>query len=164
MSHDEIIAARLTQLGHPLPACWAVPSDADIPASLVRVTGNTAWVSGHIPTDTDGRPTGTYGAVGAAVTPAQATELATRTVLSLLASLNQSLGSLDRISFWCQLTCMVNASAGFTDYPSVFNPASRLILDVFGPTIGPHARTAVGFAGLPWNAPVEIAATVQIRP
>jgi enamine deaminase RidA (YjgF/YER057c/UK114 family) len=163
MAHDDTVAARLTDLGHPLPACWAVPPDADIPASLVRITGDTAWVSGHIPTDLNGHPTTTLGAVGATVTTAQATELATRAALSLLASLRQSLGSLDRITTWCQLTCMVNADHQFTNYPSLFNPASRLILNAFGPEIGAHARTAVGLAGLPWDAPVEIAATVQIR-
>lgn len=80
----------------------------------------------------------------------------------MLASLKQSLGSLDRISGWCQLTCMVNTSQGFTDYPALFNPASQLIVDAFGAQTGAHARTAVGLAGLPWNAPVEIAATVQV--
>ncbi|HUZ38878.1 MAG TPA: RidA family protein [Streptosporangiaceae bacterium] len=162
MTHDDTVAARLAQRGHPLPAPWAVPPDANIPATLVRITGDTAWVSGHIPTDLDGHPTTTLGTVGTTVTPKQATDLAIRTALSLLASLKQSLDTLDRINAWCQLTCMVNADRKFTDYPSLFNPASQLILDAFGPQIGAHARTAVGLAGLPWNAPVEIAATVQI--
>ena len=161
---NDTVAARLAQLGHPLPAPWAVPPGANIPATLVRVSGDTAWVSGHIPTTPDGHPATTLGKVGATVTPEQATELGTRTVLSLLASLQQHLGSLDRISAWCQLTCMVNADTQFTDYPSLFNPASRLILDAFGAAIGAHARTAIGQAGLPWNAPVEIAATVRVNP
>lgn len=164
MTHHDTVTARLAQLGHRLPAPWAVPPDANIPATLVRVTRDTAWVSGHIPTTQDGHPATTLGKVGATVSPEDATELATRTVLSVLASLQHHLGSLDRISSWCQLACMVNADTRFTDYPSLFNPTSRLLLDAFGPTIGAQARTAIGQAGLPWNASVEIAATVRITP
>lgn len=157
------ISARFATLGEPLPQPWAVPSDANIPASLVRIVGNQAWVSGHIPTSPEGNPTGPFGKVGEDVTPDEARYLAVRTVLSICASLHQQLGSLDRVAAWAELTCMVNASDSFTNYPSLFNPASALLKDAFGEGSGDHARVAVGMAGLPWNAAVEISATIQLR-
>ncbi len=53
----------------------------------------------------------------------------------------------------------VNASDTFTDYPTLFNPVSQLLKNVFGE----HARVAIGLVGLPWNAAVEISATVLLR-
>ena len=59
---------------------------------------------------------------------------------------------------------MVNAAPGFHDEPEVINGCSDLILALFGPEIGQHARSAVGLAELPWNLLVEIEAEVAIRP
>jgi enamine deaminase RidA (YjgF/YER057c/UK114 family) len=58
---------------------------------------------------------------------------------------------------------MVNAGAGFNRFQVVINGFSELILEVFGPDVGAHSRSAVGMAGLPFDIPVEIEAEVAIR-
>jgi enamine deaminase RidA (YjgF/YER057c/UK114 family) len=58
---------------------------------------------------------------------------------------------------------MVNTTPGFNRFPAVINGFSDLILAVFGPDAGAHARSAVGLAGLPFDIPVEIEAEVAIR-
>ena len=59
---------------------------------------------------------------------------------------------------------MVNSAPDFTRQPNVINGASDLILELYGPEIGAHARCAVGLAALPFNIPVEIEAEVEIGP
>ena len=58
---------------------------------------------------------------------------------------------------------MVNSAPGFVRHPNVINGFSDLILDLYGPDAGDHARSAVGMAGLPLGVPVEIEAEVEIR-
>ncbi|WNM29989.1 RidA family protein [Streptomyces sp. Li-HN-5-11] len=159
------IRLRLEERGQSLPTPWQVPSTpgSSIPASLVRRVSNRLYVSGHIPTDADGNVTGPYGKVGDDVDLATAQQAAVRTVLSLIASVEKAVGDLGVVEAWCSLHCMVNSAAGFTDFPAVFNPASQLLVDAFGPDAGAHARVAVGVAGLPWDLPVEIEAEVQLR-
>ena len=84
-------------------------------------------------------------------------------MLGILASLVRTLGSLDRINSWVRLFGMVNASDDFTNFPAVVNGASALLHDVFGAEVGAHARVAIGGAGLPFNAPVEIEAELTVR-
>jgi hypothetical protein len=83
--------------------------------------------------------------------------------LAMLGNLQRELGSLDRISAWLRVLGMVNAAPGFTQVPVVVNGFSELILEVFGPEIGLHSRSAVGMAELPFNVPVEIEAEVEIE-
>ena len=82
----------------------------------------------------------------------------------MLASLQASLGSLDRVAGWVKLLGMVNAAPGFNAMPSVVNGCSELILEVFGPQVGAHARSAVGLAELPFGVPVEVEGEVLIHP
>ena len=98
------------------------------------------------------------------VTVEQAYELARLTGLSMLGSLQRELGDLDRISGWGRLFGMVNSAPDFTEQPAVINGCSDLILEVFGPEIGRHARSAVGMASLPFGKgiAVEIEADVLI--
>ncbi len=63
---------------------------------------------------------------------------------------------------WLRVFGMVNSAPGFTDQPSVINGCSDLILDLYGPEAGQHARSAVGMAELPFGIPVEIEAEVAI--
>ncbi|MER6026448.1 RidA family protein [Streptomyces sp. NPDC001851] len=160
---SDLIRQRLATHGFGLPTPWQVPSPAGarIPASLVRRVGNRVHVSGHIPTSHDGVVTGPYGTVGDEIDLPSAQTAAVRTLLSLLASVEKAVGDLADVKAWCSLHCMVNSAPGFTDFPAVFNPASRLLVDVFGDEIGAHARVAVGVAGLPWNVPVEIEAELE---
>ena len=58
---------------------------------------------------------------------------------------------------------MVNSASGFNEQPAVINGFTDLIIEVFGPEKGAHARSAVGMAELPFNIPVEIEGEVQLR-
>ncbi len=84
------------------------------------------------------------------------------TGLAILGSLSRALGDLDRILAWSRVFGMVNAAPGFNAMPSVINGFSDLILDVFGPDVGAHARSAVGMAELPFDIPVEIEGEVEL--
>ena len=86
------------------------------------------------------------------------------TALSMLGSLQRALGDLDRIQAWGRVFGMVNIAPGFMRQPSVINGFSDLILEVFGPQVGAHARSAVGMAELPFCIPVEIEAEVEVSP
>src|SRR5690606_17654910 len=136
----------------------------DLPFRLVRIDGDRALLSGHLPLADDGSVAPPFGKVGAELNAEQGKEAARRAALALLASLRQSLGDLDRVTAWLRLYGMVNAAPGFTALPGVINGASELILEVFGPERGAHARSAVGLAELPLGAPVELEAEVRIRP
>jgi enamine deaminase RidA (YjgF/YER057c/UK114 family) len=80
----------------------------------------------------------------------------------MLGSLQRELGDLDRVVGWCRVHGMVKCTSGFDNTPGVVNGFTDLILEVFGPEVGRHARTAVGVAGLPLNFPIEIEAEVLI--
>ena len=84
------------------------------------------------------------------------------TGLAILASLKAELGDLDRIAAWLRAYGMVNTAEDFTNYPQVINGFTDLILELFGPDRGRHARSAVGMAGLPFGLAVEIEAEVAI--
>ena len=88
---------------------------------------------------------------------------ARRVALAVLGSLQRALGDLDRVTAWLRVFGMVNSAPGFTRQPFVINGFSDLIVELYGPEIGTHARSAVGLAELPFNIPVEIEAEVAIR-
>lgn len=88
-------------------------------------------------------------------------EAARGCALSLLSTLRRELGDLDRVSAWLSVTAMVNADPGFESTSAVTNGFSELILDLFGPEIGHHARVSPGMAALPGNAAVVIREAVQ---
>ena len=152
---------RLKQLGIVLPAPLQLPPGARLPFVPVRLRGNHAYISGHGPLDANGKLAGPFGKVGTDVTPEQAYTAARLTMLAMLADLKTALGSLDRVTAWLKLLGMVNAAAGFNAMPGVVNGASDLLLDLFGPDIGAHARSAIGVAELPWNIPVELEAELE---
>jgi enamine deaminase RidA (YjgF/YER057c/UK114 family) len=81
----------------------------------------------------------------------------------MLASLKRALGDLDRVTAWLRLFGMVNTAPSFQQSPAVINGCSDLILQLYGPDRGGHARSAVGMAMLPFGAPVEIEAEVAIE-
>ena len=97
------------------------------------------------------------------MTEAQARQAARLTGLAILGSLQRELGDLDRIVAWTRVFGMVNSAPGFNRQPAVINGFSDLILDVFGPQTGAHARSAVGLATLPFDIPVEIEGEVELR-
>jgi len=157
------VADRLAELGLALPAPLAPPPGVLLPFSPVLLRGDRAIVSGHGPQHVDGSLAGPFGKVGTDVTPQQAYTSARLVALSILASLDRTLGELDRITGFVRVFGMVNAAAGFTALPGVINGFSDLVLEVFGPEVGAHARSAVGVAELPFSIPVEIECEVAIR-
>lgn len=155
---------RLAALGIELPPALTPPPGMVLPFPWVNVRGDIAIISGHGPQEPDGAPAGPFGAVGDTVTVEQAKISARKVALSMLGSLKRELGSLDRVTGWRRVHGMVHCAPHFANTPAVINGFTELVLDVFGPEIGRHARTAVGVAGLPLNFPVEIEAEVSIRP
>jgi enamine deaminase RidA (YjgF/YER057c/UK114 family) len=154
-----VIADRLAELGLQLPAPLAAPEGTRLPFELVRVHGDLAYVSGHGPFDGD-RQLYT-GRVGAEVTVEQAYEAARATGLSMLTSLEQALGDLDRVTGWVKALGFVVCADGFNVTPAAINGFSDLILELWGDA-GRHARSAIGAGELPFGIPVEVEAIVSL--
>ena len=157
------IADCLTSLQIELPSPLQLPPGVVLPFPWVRIVGSRALISGHGPTNADGSLAAPLGKVGLEVSEQQAYQAARLTGLSILGSLQRELGDLDRIAAWTRIFGMVNSAPGFKRQPAVINGFTDLILDVFGPEVGAHARSAVGLAELPFNIPVEIEGEVELR-
>lgn len=143
------IADRLTELGIALPAV-AKPVAAYVPAV---VSGNLVYTSGQLPMVAG--ELSTTGKVGSEVSPETAKELTRTCVLNALAAVDAEIGSLDRITRVVKVVGFVASDPSFGGQPGVINGASELLGEIFG-DIGAHARSAVGVAALPLDAPVEI--------
>ncbi|HSZ43902.1 MAG TPA: RidA family protein [Streptosporangiaceae bacterium] len=148
--------ARLSALGLTLPEVVA-PLAAYVPA--VR-TGNMVYTAGQLPV-ADGQLVAT-GKVGAEVGTAEASALARTCALNALAAAASVSGGLAGIKRIVKVTGFVASAPDFTDQALVVNGASELLLEVFGEA-GKHARSAVGMAVLPRNAPVEVELIAEIR-
>jgi len=157
------VEERLRALGLVVPQSLRLPPGVSFPFPWVRVVGSRAIVSGHGPTDADGSLAQPLGKVGGNVTIEQGYHAARLTGLAILGSLQRELGNLDRIAAWTRVFGMVNSAPGFNRQPAVMNGFTDLILGVFGPERGAHARSAVGMAELPFDIPVEIEAEVELR-
>ena len=144
-----MIAERLAELGIEPPAV-AVPAGAYIPAV---VEGNLVFTAGQIPF-VDGALPAT-GKVGAGVEPEVAKDLARVCALNALAAIADVIGSLDRVTRIVKVTGFVASAPGFNGQPGVINGASEVLGEIFGEA-GKHARSAVGVAELPLDAPVEV--------
>jgi enamine deaminase RidA (YjgF/YER057c/UK114 family) len=143
------VESRLAELGLVLPAV-AAPAGAYVPAT---VSGNLVFTAGQLPSTGGVLPA--TGKVGAEVTPEAAKEYARTCVLNGLAAAKSVIGSLDRIQKVVKVVGFVSSDPAFTGQPGVLNGASELLGEIFGST-GAHARSAVGVAVLPLDAPVEI--------
>jgi len=128
--------------------------------SAVR-TGNLLFLSGHGPLRTEGKPSA-RGKLGKDLSTEQGYKVAREVGLSLLASARTSLGSLDKVKRVVKVLGMVNSAEGFQEQPKVINGFSDLMVEVFGETIGKHARSAVGMAELPMGIPVEIEMILEV--
>lgn len=156
-----VIEERLAERGLVLPEAASPPPGFRFSFEWVHVVGNRILVSGHSPQAPDGTLIGPFGKVPSEVSIDEATEAARATVLSVLGSLKRSIGDLDRISSWVTVNGMVNADGGYGQTTNAINGFSDLVLELFGPQIGAHARTAVGYAALPLNNAVVIGAELQ---
>ncbi|CAG6394827.1 RidA family protein [Streptomyces cocklensis] len=149
------VASRLAELGLTLPDV-VPPLAAYQPA--VR-SGDYVYTSGQLPM-VDGKLVAT-GKVGAEVTPEQAKELARVCALNALAAVKSVVGDLDRIARVVKVVGFVASDPAFTGQPGVVNGASELLGEVLGEK-GVHARSAVGVAVLPLDAPVEVEIQVEL--
>lgn len=146
---------RIAELGLTLPDV-VPPLAAYQPA--VR-TGNYVYTSGQLPL-VDGKLPIT-GKVGAEVTPEEAKELAARCALNALAAVKSVTGDLDRVARVVKVVGFVASAPDFTGQPGVINGASELLGEILGEK-GVHARSAVGVAVLPLDAPVEVEVLVEL--
>ena len=156
-----IIEAKLAEMGLVLPQPLQMPANIRMPFTMVRIRGNRAFISGHIPLNPDGTVAQPLGKVGAEVTPEEGYRAARLVALGHLASLKRALGDLDRVTAWLRVFAMVNVAPGFNETPRVANGYSDLILELYGPDVGMHARSSIGMM-IPLNAPVNCEAEVEI--
>jgi enamine deaminase RidA (YjgF/YER057c/UK114 family) len=150
------IQAKLAELGLTLPEA-ALPVAAYVPA--VR-TGNLVFTAGQLPL-VDGKIP-FVGKVGSDVTPEQAKDMAQVCALNALAAISL-VADIDQIERIVRVGGFVNGIPGFVAIPAVINGASELLIKLFGDVNGKHARTAIGVAELPLNAPVEVEMVVQLK-
>ncbi|UCM88921.1 RidA family protein [Streptomyces marincola] len=149
------VEARLAELGLALPEV-VPPVAAYVPA--VR-TGRYVYTSGQVPMVGGELPTA--GKVGAEVSPERAKELAQICALNALAAVKSVVGDLDRIVRVVKVVGYVASAPDFTGQPQVVNGASELLGEALGER-GRHARSAVGVAVLPLDAPVEVELVVEL--
>jgi len=147
--------ARLKELNITLPPD-SVPA-----ANFVNAvqTGKLLFLSGNTP----GGQWPLKGKVGKDLTVEQGYQSARQCGLIMLGKIRTALGSLDRVKRIVKVLGMVNSADGFSDQPRVVNGFSDLMVEVFGESIGKHARSAVGMAGLPGNAAVEVEMIVEVE-
>jgi enamine deaminase RidA (YjgF/YER057c/UK114 family) len=148
------IEARLAELGISIPPVTK-PVAAYVPAvasgNLVMTAGQLPFVDGALPAT---------GKVGAEVAADDAAGYARTAVLNALAAVQGVIGSLDRVTRIVKVVVFVASAPDFTGQPAVANGASTVLGEIFGDR-GQHARSAVGVAVLPLDAPVEVELTVE---
>jgi enamine deaminase RidA (YjgF/YER057c/UK114 family) len=150
---------RLTELGLTVPDV-AKPVAAYVPAlrdgNLVFTSGQLPMVSGTL------AATGKVGTGGECVSPEDAKKLARTCALNAIAAVKSVIGDLDKVTRVIKVVGFVASDPSFTGQPGVINGASELLGTAFGDA-GVHARSAVGVAVLPLDAPVEVEITVSVQ-
>jgi enamine deaminase RidA (YjgF/YER057c/UK114 family) len=147
-------SARLAELGIELPEV-VPPAGVYVPA--VR-TGNLVYTAGQVPMQSGKLPQ--TGKVGGEVSPEEGKALARVCALNALAAVNSLVG-IDAVARVVKVVGFVASAPGFHGQPGVVNGASELFGEVFGDA-GVHARSAVGVAELPLDAPVEVELIVEV--
>jgi enamine deaminase RidA (YjgF/YER057c/UK114 family) len=148
-------SSRLAELGIELPAV-VPPAGVYVPA--VR-TGNLVYTAGQVPMQSGKLPQ--TGKVGDEVSPEDGKALARVCALNALAAVNSLVG-IDAVTRVVKVVGFVASAPGFHGQPGVVNGASELFGEVFGDA-GVHARSAVGVAELPLDAPVEVELIVEVQ-
>lgn len=147
---------RIVELKLTLPPA---PKAVAVYKTAIQV-GNLLYVSGHGPYKAD--KTLITGRLGQDLTLEQGKEAARQTGLAILATLRETLGSLNKVKRLIKSFGMVNCTADFTDQPKVINGYSELMKDVFGDDAGVGARSAIGHNSLPANIAVEIECIFEV--
>ena len=151
--------ARLKERNITLPA---QPTPMANYVSAVR-TGALLFLSGHGPVrGKEGKPSVT-GKVGKELTLEQGYQAARDVGIALLSTTRAALGSLDKVKRVVKVLGMVNCAEDFGDQPKVMNGFSDLMVEIFGETVGRHARSAVGMGSLPNQIPVEIEMILEVE-
>jgi enamine deaminase RidA (YjgF/YER057c/UK114 family) len=150
------IQDRLSALGIVLPAV-AVPAAAYVP--FVQ-TGKLVFISGHIARQ-DGKPL--VGQLGLTMDTAQGKAAARAIAIDLLGTLQAAAGDLEQVARIVKVMSLVNSTPSYTEQHLVTNGCSELMVEVFGPTIGAHARSAFGVAQIPMGACVEIELIAELK-
>lgn len=150
------IDARLADLGLVIPEV-AAPVAMYVPSVL---SGEYVYTSGQLPF-VNGELLKT-GVVGLDITPDEAAECARVCAINAIAAVKNVVPDLDRVIRIVKVVGFVASTSAFTGQPVVVNGASNLIGEVFG-DVGMHARSAVGVAALPLNAPVEVELIAHVR-
>jgi enamine deaminase RidA (YjgF/YER057c/UK114 family) len=154
------VADRLAELGITLPGV-VTPAAAYVPAVL---DGDRVWTAGQLPMVGGSlAATGKVGDGPGLVPPDQAAELARICALNALAAVASVAGDLDRVERVIKVVGFVASDPSFSGQPQVINGASLVLGEIFGEA-GRHARSAVGVAVLPLDAPVEVELVVALRP
>ncbi|HUR55950.1 MAG TPA: RidA family protein [Gemmataceae bacterium] len=148
---------RVQELHLTLPPA---PKPVAVYKTAVKV-GNLLYVSGHGPLKPD--KTMILGRVGQNLTLEEGKEAARQTGLAILATLRDTLGSLDKVKRLVKTYGMVNCTDDFLDQPKVINGFSELMKDVFGEDAGVGARSAVGHNSLPGGMAVEIECILEVE-
>jgi enamine deaminase RidA (YjgF/YER057c/UK114 family) len=154
------IETRLSEMGFSLPPPFTFPKNNR--RGCVRV-GPIVYVSGHglnLPSLPGVRQTGRF---GVDISEEEGYATARAVMLTILATLKQELGDLDRVTQVVRLFGMCNVTPDFILMPKIIDGASDLVFDLFGPQKGCHARTAVGMASLPRGIAVEINAEFAVE-
>ena len=149
--------ARLEAMGLSLPPA---PEAVANYVGLVRV-GNLAFVSGHGPVENGELVF--RGKLGHDIDLETGRQAARLVMLNMLATLKAELGELERIERVVKLLVMVNSAPDFAEQPVVANGASDLLVELFGPERGKHARSAVGMGSLPRGIPVEVECIIEVE-
>lgn len=155
---DKTPEQRLAELGYQLPV---TPKPMAVYKSCV-IVNNIAYVSGHGPLKPD--KTLITGRLGEDMDVAAGYEAARVTGLAILATLKNTLGSLDRVAQVVKMLGLVRSTDAFDQQPAVINGCSELFRDVFGEEVGVGARSAIGTNSLPGGIAVEIEAIFQVKP
>jgi enamine deaminase RidA (YjgF/YER057c/UK114 family) len=153
------IEDKVHAMGYSLPPPFEFPNPNRTGCVVV---GSIVFVSGH-GRDLTGAGVKPAGKVGHELTLDEGYAAARAVALSILASLKQELGDLDRIKRVIRLFGMVNVAPGFDRMPQVIDGASDFFYQLLGPQCGKHARSAVGMAELPHGIPVEINGEFELK-
>jgi enamine deaminase RidA (YjgF/YER057c/UK114 family) len=154
-----VIEDKIKAMGYTLPEPFKFPKPNRTGCVVV---GSIIYASGHGRNMT-GPNVKMKGKVGRDVTVEEGYATARAVALSILASLKQELGDLDRVKRVIRLYGMVNVAPGFDRMPEIIDGASDFFYEVFGPKAGQHARTAIGVAELPHGIAVEVNGEFELK-
>jgi len=155
---------RLKDLGLVLPAPTQLPPGLTLPFAFINIRGDRLLISGHPKNAPDGSIAGPFGVLGKDMTTDQGYAEAKDIALAVLANIKAEIGTLSRITGWARVFGMVTSAPDYSEQHLVVNGFSDLIIDIFGPDIGRHARSAIGVAALPMGFAMEIEGEALIRP